>query len=101
MTYSHDHGLYLPPHGRGGWTLQSLTDHLDRPNELPDARGGLSIDAIEDVALALSEVTRDDLVRVMTSIPASWPVCDSELEELGWFLESRAPAVAARVKDLV
>jgi hypothetical protein len=101
MTFSHDHGLYLPPHGMGGWTRQALIDHVDQPNELPDARAGLSVDAVEEVALALDSVTRTHLVGVLSAVPLSWPVSNENLEVLGWFLERRASAVAARVKNLV
>lgn len=100
-TYSHDHGLYFPPHGMGGWTRQALIDHVGRANELRDARGGLSAEAVKGTALALEAVTRDDLVKVLCSIPRSWPVPDRDLEALGWFLEMRAPAVAARVRNLM
>ena len=99
--YSHDHGLYLPPHGNGGWTRQALVDNVDRANELPDLRVGLSSEAVKRTALALEAITRNDLVQVLCSIPASWPVKNSELQELGWFLETRAPVVAARIRNLV
>jgi hypothetical protein len=99
--YSHDHGLYFPPHGMGGWTRQALIDQVGTANELRDSRTGLSAEAAKKTALALEAVTRDDLVQVLCSIPASWPVLDSDLEALGWFLETRVPAVASRVRNLV
>jgi hypothetical protein len=100
MTYSHDHGLYFPPAGTGGWTRQDLISQVDQPNQLPDAPAGLSGEAVKQVALALDEVSRDDLVKVLSAVPASWPVPNEDLEALGWFLETRAPAVAARVRAL-
>jgi hypothetical protein len=98
--YSHDHGLYFPPAGRGGWTEPDLTHNLDVPSELPDSASGLSREAIEARAVSLEAVTREGLIAVMNSVPAGWPVDDGELEALGWFLEHRAPAVAARLRAL-
>jgi hypothetical protein len=72
MTYSHDHGLYFPPEGRGGWTRQDLVDRADQAHELPDARDGLSSEAAKSVALALEHVSQNDLAAVLSSVPASW-----------------------------
>jgi hypothetical protein len=96
--YSHDHGLYFPPHGLGSWTRGDLVAAADLPNELPDARDDLDSAEVEAVALRLEAVTRDHLAVVMRSIPSSWPVSDDDLEALGWFLEHRAPAVARRLR---
>jgi hypothetical protein len=37
---------------------------------------------------------------VLNRVPPSWPVTDADLEGLGWFLESRASAVAGRIESL-
>jgi HipA-like kinase len=100
MIFSHDHGLYFPPNGTGRWTRQDLISAVDQPHELSDDRAGLSGEATKDIAMALEEVNRSNLVSVLASIPASWPVSDQDLEDLGWFLGRRAPAVAARVRAL-
>lgn len=100
MIFSHDHGLYFPPDGRGGWTRQDLVNHADQAHELPDPRSGLAAEEAKKVALVLEQVTRADLTEMLSSIPASWPVSDDDLEALGWFLEHRAAAVAARVRNL-
>lgn len=99
--YSHDHGLYLPPAGKGGWTIPDLVASADVPFELPDPRDGLSPTAIDQVAAALDAVDRASLGLIMNRVPASWPVADDELDALGWFLEHRAPAVAQRLRALV
>jgi hypothetical protein len=101
MTFSHDHGLYFPPTDKGLWTRQELINQADQAHELPDARVGLSGEAVKSVALALEQVTRTDLAAVLCSIPASWPVSDDDLQVLGWFLEYRAAAVANRIRALV
>lgn len=99
--YSHDHGLYLPPAGRGGWTIPDLIASADAPSELTDPRGGLSVTAVSRIAEALEAVERTSLTRIMNRVPKLWPVTDDELEALGCFLEYRAPAVAQRLRALV
>lgn len=96
--YSHDHGLYLPPLGQGLLDAAALQAQVDEPHELPDARSGLSPAAIEETADALERVATDDLADILKSVPASWPVSDGVLAALGWFLEQRAPAAAARLR---
>jgi hypothetical protein len=99
--YSHDHGLYLPPAGKGGWTIPDLVASAGAPSELPDPRDGLSPMAINQVAAALDAVDRANLVSIMNRVPIFWPVADDELETLGWFLEHRAPVVAQRLRAVV
>lgn len=99
--YSHDHGLYFPPLGQAGWSRDELTSRVDEPRELPDPRDGLLSEETKRVALAVEQVSRDDLAGILHAVPASWPVSDAELEVLGWFLERRAAGVAERVRSLV
>ncbi len=99
-VWSHDHGLYFPPAGRAGWAMEDLTGRADQECLLADPKDGLSAEETKRVAGALEQVTRPALAEVMCSVPASWPVTDTDLEDLGWFLEHRAPAVAARVRSL-
>jgi hypothetical protein len=98
--YSHDHGLYLPPHD-GRISRQFLIDCANEPNPLTDPPDGLDPEAIARVSGALERINRDALVKVVRGVPASWPVSDDDLEALGWFLEHRAPAVAARIRALI
>ncbi|GAA3707626.1 hypothetical protein GCM10022224_086500 [Nonomuraea antimicrobica] len=98
--YSHDHGLYLPPHD-GTIRADLLRRCVDEPNELSDPADGLAPEAVRRVSAALERINRDALVKVVRGVPASWPVTDDDLEALGWFLEHRAPAVAARVRALI
>jgi hypothetical protein len=74
---------------------------VDEPNELADPSDGLAPEAIRRVSEALERIDRDALVKVVRGVPASWPVTHDDLETLGWFLEHRAPAVAARVRALI
>jgi hypothetical protein len=99
-VYSHDHGLYFPPVGRGFWTRDELVANAALAHEWRDPRGGLSPQATQEVGDALDRISQAELVEVLQDIPASWPVSDDELEALGWFLEHRAPAVAGRVRAL-
>ncbi|MCF6474554.1 hypothetical protein FAF44_40160 [Nonomuraea sp. MG754425] len=98
--YSHDHGLYLPPHD-GRITRRYLMDCADEPNVLTDPPAGLDSQAIANVSQALERISRDALVKIVRGVPASWPVSDEDLEAVGWFLEHRAPAVAARIRALI
>lgn len=98
--YSHDHGLYLPPLGTGYWTAADLVTVVDKPNPLPDPPQGLNNAEIEAVAQALEAINRDALASILNGVPTSWPVTDVDLGALGWFLESRAKPVAARLRAL-
>lgn len=100
-TYSHDHGLYLPPVNYGYWTERDLQANVSTPWGLSDSSVGLSPSAVDEVASALRAVTREDLKSLLTGVPASWAVTNEQLEGLGWFLECRAPAVAGRIEQLV
>lgn len=99
--YSHDHGLYLPPLGRGYWTEAELSSAVHLPHVLPDDPAGLSPSGVTVVADALCAVQRSDLVAVLSRVPVSWSVTNSDLEALGWFLENRAPEVADRLNALI
>lgn len=98
--YSHDHGLYLPPVGSGFWLVAELIAAVDKPNPLPDPPHGLDKGQIAGVAQALEAVNRHSLATILNSVPTSWPVTDADLAALGWFLESRAKPVAARLRAL-
>jgi hypothetical protein len=37
----------------------------------------------------------------LNTVPRSWPVSDTDLEDLGWFLEYRAPLVAEWMRSLI
>lgn len=100
-TYSHDHGLYLPPVNTGHWTDQDLRANVDTPWPLPDSTAGLSPTAISEISDALRRVTRNDLRELLSGVPVDWAVTNEQLDGLGWFLERRAPAVADRIEQLV
>jgi hypothetical protein len=98
--YSHDHGLYFPPHSRPGWTNEQLVNCVDEPHVLPDPPSGLEAEETKRIALAIERVDREDLAGILRAVPESWPVPDVQLEALGWFLERRAPGVAERLRSL-
>jgi hypothetical protein len=99
-TYSHDHGLYLPPNG-GYWTEDQLVANVDQTHPLPGSTTGLLPAAVSEVSDALENVSRESLRAILNRVPSSWSVTNGLLECLGWFLERRAPAVAGRIKQLV
>jgi hypothetical protein len=99
-VYSHDHGWYLPESG-ADWSHTTLTNRVDGPHELPTDASGLLYDELRLVADSLRRVDRGDLVRILSGVPASWPVSTSDLEALGFFLERRIPQVADRLEARV
>lgn len=98
--YSHDHGLYLPPESEGRWTSEALLAQVHTPRVLPDDPTGISRSKIAEVAEVLEALRRSALVAILGQVPQSWPVTDHDLEMLGWYLEERAPGVAARIRSL-
>lgn len=94
--YSHDHGHYFP--GGPNWTVGSLMQYVDQPNEFADSFAGISTNAVRSIAEALESLTKESLACVLAGIPSSWPVTDEELECIGFFLQRRAPRVASRLR---
>lgn len=97
--YSHDHGWYLPETG-ATWDVGALVTHVSVPHMAEWSPSGLDSAVIAACADRLRTLTHDELVGALSGIPKSWPVSDLELERVGWFLESRAPAVAARLESM-
>ncbi len=97
--YSHDHGWYLPESGPD-WTESTLASRVADPHPLLLAPSGLDQAAVEDVAQNLESLGREALREVLRGVPVAWGVPDSDLEALGWFLETRAQPVAARLRAL-
>lgn len=98
-THSHDHGWYLPPEGPT-WDVASLRASVDDPHVLPSPPDDLDPIARDQVADRLDALAWQDVARVLRAVPAEWSVTDDELDVLGWFLERRAPLVAARMRAL-
>ena len=61
---------------------------------------GLDREELIRVADALELLTMAQLLHVLASIPASWPVDDQELEAPGWFLDCRRTPVAGGIRQL-
>jgi hypothetical protein len=95
--YSHDHGWFLPPEGPA-WTSDSLLANVDSEHSWPDGYNGFKRQDLEEIAVSLESVTRDVLAAALRLVPISWAVTDEELEHVGYFLERRAPQVAARLR---
>jgi hypothetical protein len=51
--------------------------------------------------MTIERVGRDDLLNILRTVPARWPVTEVELETMGWFLERRVQGVAARLRSLI
>lgn len=97
--YSHDHGWYLPENGPD-WNETTLLARVDEPH--PPAHPTADLDPTELTTLAarLRAPLRQPLADLLVTVPTSWPVGDADLEALGFFLERRAPAVAARLEAM-
>ena len=96
--YSHDHGWFLPPEGPS-WSINEISLKKDEIRSLNTSYVGIDLDAIKNVIGALETLSRNVIQGIFQEIPSSWPVSDSELEAAGFFLEYRAPFVAARLKN--
>ena len=97
--FSHDHGWYLPERG-ATWDEASLVRRVDQPHLPVWSSEGIDEAELLRLAERLRGVTTDELAAVLRSIPHDWPVIDSELECLGWFLQRRTKAVATRLERL-
>ena len=98
--YSHDHGFYFPPSG-WRWDVDALRARVDDAHILGQAADGLTSRDLWAVADELDKVDKAALTTILRQVPSAWPVTDAELEVLGWFLESRAGAVAGRLRELL
>lgn len=95
--YSHDHGDYL--FSRTGWTRDSIGESIDEPRILPVLLPLSTLVGFSELADRIAAVTHEQLVAVLSAIPATWPVSDAQLELIGFFLERRRDAVATRVRE--
>ena len=98
--YSHDHGFYFPPSG-WRWDVDALRARVDDAHILGQAADGLTSRDLWAVADELDKVDKAALTTILRQVPSVWPVTDAELEVLGWFLKSRAGAVAGRLRELL
>lgn len=96
-TFSHDHGWYLPEVGPG-WTEQALVDNVDEPHKFGGSTTQLDQGETSRLARRLRNLTRAELCDILCSLPREWPVTDTELECVGWFLERRTHPVAERLE---
>ena len=97
--YSHDHGWYLPETG-ATWDINALVRRANEAHMAPWATTGLDAEEISDCSQRLRALTHEELANVLRKIPQSWPVSNSELARVGWFLENRAPSVATRLESI-
>ncbi len=103
-TYSHDHGFYFP--GGPDWhespqAVQQQADQAPPPSDclkLWQAGLGMRPIALTTFASKLESVTTEQIARVLNAVPSEWPVEAYDLDLIGYFLERRAPQVAARLR---
>ncbi|MCY3968274.1 MAG: hypothetical protein OXE04_01770 [bacterium] len=97
--YSHDHGWYLPENG-AEWSVDGLKTHVGQPHVLGCLQSDVDAAEAGSFATRLQHLQPQTIADTLRRIPASWPVSDAELERVGWFLECRAPEVAARLVEM-
>jgi hypothetical protein len=100
QLFSHDHGWYLPPSG-ADWAEDDLTANVMVPAVVADSPADLDPAELQRLADILSQPCRNQLTAILSAVPASMPVTNTELECLGWFLEERAPHVSNRLRALL
>ncbi|MCA9086096.1 MAG: hypothetical protein KDA81_18690 [Planctomycetaceae bacterium] len=98
MTWSHDHGHFLP--GGPDWSTTMLQAEVNAVHPLDTSPEGLDYNELERVAGVLENMQPEHLVEVLCRIPTSWQVSDQELEAVGWFLDCRRLPVATRRRQL-
>lgn len=96
--YSHDHGSYFP--GGPGWTVDRLERSV-HSRRLPFPPDGLDPDEVARLAGRLTNVTEDELLSIVSMLPASWPVSDLELDALVDFLLARRDGTAERLRAMM
>jgi len=97
-TWSHDHGHYFP--SGPNWTEQTLIDNVLAPHELASEKSDLDPLKIEEVAALVEGLNATTISTILKSVPAPWPISDSELETLGWFILERSGPVGQRLRSL-
>lgn len=94
--WSFDHGLWLYTEA-SDWTPELLQRQVHKPNERPDDEL-LSPDALELASLELSAVTHEQILNALCAVPTEWQIPNYDLGALGWFINTRLPAVAERLR---
>jgi hypothetical protein len=73
---------------------------VDTPHEYGAAKKeGISPAFVSEIVGRLLSIHRSDICDLLSRIPTAWPITEAELETVGFFLERRAPAVAARLEE--
>ena len=95
--FSHDHGWYFPPEGPS-IDEPAVVAVVGEAHVLGFPDNGLDTDELARLADALEGVTRRELQAILAGVPSSWPIPDTCLEAVGYFLEARAGAVSGRAR---
>lgn len=84
MLYSHDHGHYLPGIDHD-WTVDDMKRDVGQPHILTQAQHILSSNPnyCSRAAAALRNVTQEQLVNALATLPVSWKIEDRELDCVG------------------
>jgi len=94
--WSYDHGLWFWS-GEGDWDPAMLRRSVLEDSTYAPRPHGLDRSTVAEVAEALADLTRNDLLKVVSAVPIEWGIPDVDLEHLAWFLYERREMVADRL----
>lgn len=97
--FSHDHGHYLP--GGPGWTIDSLQTSVDLTHYSELKINELNLGELGRLVERLRAIKVEEIMDVLSEIPADWPVDNAELETLGWFLSQRSGTCSRRLAEIM
>jgi hypothetical protein len=95
---SFDHGLWFSS-DEGDWDADVLTRLAEGKWHWPAAPLGLSGRAFHEAADALTDLSLDDTLNIVSGVPLEWEIQSNDLEALAWFVAKRAPIVATRLRQ--
>ncbi|RRJ85945.1 hypothetical protein EG850_11200 [Gulosibacter macacae] len=95
--WSHDHGFWMYTQ-ESDWTECDLFQLVGVDNQWADL-SALDPDSLETAALELESITHKQVLDVIAQVPACWGTPNRDLEALGWFITTRIPDVASRLRN--
>ena len=84
LVYSHDYGLFFP--GHNNWSPITLSNASPVQLDAAFAKVGLQATEVKSAAAGLREISGDEIMESVNSIPSAWGVQAADLQTLGGFL---------------
>lgn len=95
--WSFDHGFWLGGDG-GDWDPSLLQRLVSTPWEHPEPLPAAARSEASLIADKIEQITANQIVEVLASVPLEWGLDDHALEVAGWFLYRRRIDVAQRMR---